>query len=220
MCSNRTALAKLDCLSENHTFDLENIKERITKESMLVKEKQHDFDTLVATHATHISCSSNCIQSIAQARSELQDVKKLCHPGFIIAFDNIDIQLQRKSMTLSAQNRIFHWVNHKMVNNRVSGCALPADGPKAELLDVTNLKFFPSMEEHQQQRLNYATLVSRILVEYFNAFEPLKNVCVQHIPHKYMKEMSEKSSKVLLLRYYISWFYNFRLLFFLRMLRK
>ena len=165
-----------------------------------MKDQLETLDTIKSTHASHAKCSSSsCIESILKAHRELEDLKKVSHPGFIIAFDNIDIQLQRKSMTLDAQNRNFHWVNHKMVSNRVSGCLLPSNGPKAELLEIPNLKFFPSIEDHQQQRMNYATLVSRMLVQHFDVFEPLKNACVQHIPHKHTKEMSQKSSKVHLL---------------------
>ena len=36
-------------------------------------------------------------------------------------------------------------------------------------------------------------------MEYFDALKPLKNVCIQHIPHKYSKQMSEKSKKVKIL---------------------
>ena len=40
-------------------------------------------------------------------------------------------------------------------------------------------------------------LTSRILVQYFKVLEPLKEACIQHIPHKYMAEMSQKSKKVI-----------------------
>ncbi|KAK3754574.1 hypothetical protein QZH41_017326, partial [Actinostola sp. cb2023] len=195
-CANKTVLAKLDSLGENHTFNLEKVQDRITHENTLVKEKSETLDVLKSNHASQAVSYSSNFTDILKAHSELQDIKKSSHPGYIIAFDNIDIQLLRKSMTLSAQNRIFHWVNHKMVISRVSGCMLPAKGLKAELLDIPNLKFFPSIEDHQQQRINYATLVARMLVQYFDVYEPLQSACIQHIPHKYTNEMSQKSSKV------------------------
>ena len=87
-------------------------------------------------------------------------------------------------------------MNHKMVNNCVSGCQLTANAPKADLLEIKNLKFIPGIVDHQQQRFNYIVLVLRMLVHYFDAFEPLKKTCIQHIPHKYQNEMSQKSPKV------------------------
>jgi len=119
-----------------------------------------------------------------------------CHPGFIIPFDNIDIELKRKNMTMSNQNQVLHWVNHKMVENRVSGNNLPSQGQKADILDVPNIEFFPNVVDQIRQRFNYIVLVSRILVDYFDCFEPLKDACLQHIPHKHSKEMNQKSVKV------------------------
>ena len=195
-CSNRAVLAKLDNLGENHDITLQKAQKTITHGNVIIQEKLKTLEVLKSSHTSHVICPTNCAESILLAKNEINDMQQSSHPGFIIAFDNIDIQLQRKSMTLSAQNRNFHWVNHKMVNNRVSGCQLAADGPKADLLEVQNLKFFPSIEEHQKQRFNYIILVSRMLVEYFDAFEPLKKTCIQHIPHKYTNEMSQKSTKV------------------------
>ena len=51
-------------------------------------------------------------------------------------------------MTLSAQNRNFHWVNHKMVINQISGNELAVDRLKADLLKVPNLRFIPTLVDH------------------------------------------------------------------------
>ena len=101
-------------------------------------------------------------------------------------------------MTMHAQNQDFHWINHQMVENRISGAHLDSERPKANLQEVSNLKFIPSIEDQQRQRTNYIILASRIMVNYFKALEPLREVCIQHIPHKYTKEMSQKSKKVII----------------------
>ncbi|CAB4019750.1 Hypothetical predicted protein, partial [Paramuricea clavata] len=67
--------------------------------------------------------------------------------------------------------------------------------PKADIYDIPNIIFLSSVVDQRQQRLNYTVLVSRILSDYFDAFAEFKDVCVKHIPHKYSKEMSEKSDK-------------------------
>ena len=84
-------------------------------------------------------------------------------PGFIVALDNIDIHLEWREMTMSAQNRDINWVNHEMVQNRVSGNHLDCQGPKAHIGDVPNIKFLPDIHDQSRQRLNYVILVSRIL---------------------------------------------------------
>ena len=99
-------------------------------------------------------------------------------------------------MTMGKQNRDFHWVNHQMFLNRVSGNLLPNEAPQQDLQTVSNMAFLPSADDQLRQRFNYTVLISRMLVDYFDAFEPLKDACIQHIPHRYSKEMSEKSVKV------------------------
>ena len=91
----------------------------------------------------------DCLE--AQASLEAQDLLKqhqmASHPGFVIAFDNIDLELKVKNMTMSKQNRDIHWVNHKMFINRVHGNSLPCDGPRCDLSEVSNSNSLPSIKD-------------------------------------------------------------------------
>ena len=118
-----------------------------------------------------------------KANEALKDHQISCHPGFTFAFDNIDLEIQRKNMTMTMQNHDFHWVNHLMFLNSVSGNPLPNQAPQQDLLTVSNMTFLPSANDQLKQRFNYIVLVSRLLVQYFDAFQPLKDACVQHTPH-------------------------------------
>ena len=129
------------------------------------------------------------------ARKELRELQKSCHPGFVITFYNIDFHFSRRNMSMSEQNRDVHWVNHSMVENRVSGNHL-LTARKKDILDIPNIQFLPSVEDQRRQRMNYIILASRILVDYFDSLNVFKDVCVRHIPHKYSQEMSVKSRKV------------------------
>ena len=130
------------------------------------------------------------------SKTILEGTQVNCHPGFVIAFDNIDLEIPWKNMTMAKQNRDVHWVNHQMFLNRVSGNLLPNEAPQQDLQTVPNVTFLPNASDQLRQRFNYIVLVSRMLVEYFDAFQPLKDACMQHMPHKYSKEMSQKSGKV------------------------
>ena len=197
-CTNAGALKKLDVLGENHDSPLKAVKERVTQENVKLKQLEQEADSV--THSCYDVCPNACPAAEASilASQRVKHHQMACHPGFTIAFDNIDLQISRKNMTMSKQNRDVHWVNHKMFINRVSGNDLPNDGPQCGLATVSNSSFLPSATDHQRQRFNYIVLVSRILVQHFEAFEPLKNVCIQHVPHKHSKEMSQKSTKVLM----------------------
>ena len=173
--SNETVLRKLDNLGEKHNLELIDAKDRISKE-----------------HA-----------SLRNVQGSPMELRKKAHPGFVVSFDNIDIHLERKTMTMESQNRDFHWVNHQMVENRVSGNRLSLTIPKRDVNDVCNSQFLPSMVDEQRQKLNYVILTSRILVEYFTALEPLSDACIQHIPHKYSKEMASKTNQVIALQHHM-----------------
>ena len=126
-------------------------------------------------------CSSNehsrtqqCADDARKAKYELKQAKKNMHPGFAIAFDNIDGKRERRRMTKDNQNLDFHWVNHKIVMNRVSGGCLETF-PR-DITSLSNLKFFPAVDDQKFQRHNYTVLVSRVLVEHLDCFSALKDV--------------------------------------------
>jgi hypothetical protein len=111
--SNSDILAKLDHLGENHDAVLIKSKDQIT----------HDNKVLctVAETCKQLSLTPGKRNELSMALQEKRDLKKSVHPGFVISFDNIDIHVSRKNMTLKSQNKDFHWVNHQYIENRVSG---------------------------------------------------------------------------------------------------
>ena len=124
-------------------------------------------------------------------------LKESAHPGFIVSFDNVDIYQERRNMTMSSQNSDLHWVSRKMVKNRVSGDDFDSTKPAADIMTVKNLKYLPTLADNERQRMDYIILTSRILTKYFDVLKPFEDVCVMHIPHKYSKELSKKSEKII-----------------------
>ena len=180
----------MDIIGKDHDLCLEKIQKRITVEHIQIKGMEENVSTLKE------NLNNSTFDEYIKAQTNLRNEKNKCHPGFTIAFDNIDLHLERRNMTLKAQNKDVHWVNHIMIQNRVSGNHLSHKGQRAELLDIPNIVFFPSVEDQRKQRWNYIVLVSRILVDHFSVFSSFKDACIRHIPHKYSTQMSNKSSKV------------------------
>lgn len=141
-------------------MDLVKAKERIGDEASRLKQAQEKHKSLLVQHASHGICTSACHQELASSRREVYELKKTTHPGFVISFDNLNIQLQRKNMTMQSQNQDFHWINHQMIENRVSGVQLNSQEPKANLQEVSNLKSIPSIGDQQRQRADYIILTS------------------------------------------------------------
>lgn len=127
-----------------------------------------------------------------KAKCGLKQAKKNMLPGFVVAFDNTG----GKSESMVNQNLDFHWVNHKIIMNWVSGgCfeTLPRD-----ITSLSNLNFFPTVDNQKFQCHNYTVWVSRILVEHLDCFSARKGVCVFHIiiPHKYSNKMAKKAQVI------------------------
>ncbi|XP_022791377.1 uncharacterized protein LOC111330730 [Stylophora pistillata] len=182
--SNSCILSKLDQMGEDHDIQLQNAKKEITKANVhleLLLDKK--------------SASTSFLDR-ANIAKENEKHQESSPPGFVVSFDNIDLNLHRRNMTATKQNRDYHWVNHKMIENRVSGNHLDSKKAKSDILVVQNLKFLPTIADNEKQRMDYIVLTSRILTDYFEQLAPLKDVCINHIPHRYSKEMSSKSSKV------------------------
>ncbi|KAK3732357.1 hypothetical protein QZH41_006622 [Actinostola sp. cb2023] len=182
-------------LGEEHDIELTNVKNRISKENANRKILECNIQEWSSAQLPADQCSTVSIQASSPAK-ELDEFKSTCHEGYTIVFDNIDMEIRPKNMTMVNQNKDVHWVNHKMVQNRVSGNGLSYNGQHKELLDVPNIKFLPTVRDHKRQRQNYIVLVSRILVNHFECFSSFRDACLQHIPHKYSEEMVKKSEKV------------------------
>lgn len=186
----------METVGELHDLPLQETKKRIVKEHKEAQEAVNQIEILKEqlseSHEQNPQLKSQCIDATNALRKKILEN----HPGFIVAFDNIDMHLNRRNMTMTDQNKDVHWVNHEMVENRVSGNHLPSEGQCAEILDVPNAQFCPSVDDQRKQRYSYLVLVSRILVDYFDSFSIFKSVCIRHIPHKYTKEMSSPSNKV------------------------
>ena len=191
-CSGQNVREKLDVIWEKHDQAIFDLKTEMSKAQELVTEKEPQVVMLEERCASsgHI-CNGNCTVQKKNATGELANARKELQPGFAIIFDSIDGKLERRHMSKDKQNLDYHWVNHKIVINRVSGTNL--DSSPRDLLAVPNITFLPSVKDLQLHRHNYIVLVSRILVDHLKCFGMLRNVCVRHIPNKYSKEMAKKS---------------------------
>ena len=100
-------------------------------------------------------------------------------------------------MTEDNQNIDMHHTAKLAVFNRVSPPEnLSATRPKYTIDTIPNSEFLCNTAEHVKQRLNYITLVSRIVTKHIKCLEDFSDEVVKHIPHAYSKEMRKKSENV------------------------
>ena len=116
--------------------------------------------------------------------------------GFNVVVDNWDLRQEVRHMTSDHQNTDIHWVNHNIVENRVSGNHLPDDKPVKDIMDVENKDLIPSIADHKELYNNFLTHIQRVLIKRIPSMQCLASNVPIHIRHKHSKEMSKKSKKV------------------------
>lgn len=85
-----------DVLGENHDSPLKAVKERVTQKNVKLKQLEQEADSV--THSCYDVCPNACPAAEASilASQRVKHHQMACHPGFTIAFDNIDFADQQK----------------------------------------------------------------------------------------------------------------------------
>ena len=80
--------------------------------------------------------------------------------------------------------------------NRVVEPHLSEVTPRKPIADIEMTEFLPGADVQDLLVNHWSVLTSRVITKYLKAFKPFKDVIIYHIPHKYSKEMTEKSESV------------------------
>ncbi|XP_028394494.1 uncharacterized protein LOC114518688 [Dendronephthya gigantea] len=107
--------------------------------------------------------------------------------------DNWDMKIHVHDMQSSHQNQDLHYFASNLIVERVPCQNLSSTAPQRDITKLSNSIFLLSDEEEIKLREDFKVLVGRVLVTGIQSLSFLKSVIPEHIPHKYQKEMSEKS---------------------------
>lgn len=108
-------------LDESHGQEILDLQKKLSNNEEVVLEHTRKLVAFADTCSSNKHpCTQQCADAAAKAKYELKQAKKNMHPGFIFAFENIDGKSECRHMTMVNQNLDFHWVNHKIIINRVS----------------------------------------------------------------------------------------------------
>ena len=186
----------MSTLGEDHDIVLQKMKQSISQRQTQVNQTLYKRDEMAqACKQIYHICVAACKIAHSNISKTIKDLKDNAYPGYNISYDNIDIRRERRHMSMADQNLDIHWVNHRCTFNRVHGNHLSTH-PGPGVRKVPNISLLPSLYDQKMQRQDLIVLVSRILVQHFSALSFLESVCIRHIPHKYVKEMSMKSEQV------------------------
>lgn len=108
--------------------------------------------------------------------------------------DNVDLEITSRIQSKEKSNRSLHWNHQFVLLDKV--CPPHKIGEQKCAKKMQFIDVMPDMQVQENLIGRMAILVSRVVTNYLKAFQPLKNVVVHHIPHKYSEEMAKKSNSV------------------------
>ena len=94
------------------------------------------------------------------------------------------------------KNRSIHWMHQFAVLDRVQDPSLDSRNSQKQVGDIQLAEILPDSNVQSRLVKSWAVIVSRVITKYLPPFQSFKDVVVRHIPHKYSKEMSQKSISV------------------------
>jgi len=115
---------------------------------------------------------------------------------FRLVADNIDYQIYARVQSQQHKNRSIHWTHQFAVLDRVQDPELDTETSQKPVEDIQLAEILPDRNVQSHLVRNWAVLVSRVITKYLASFKCYQDVVVRHIPHKYTKEMCEKSNSV------------------------
>ena len=110
--------------------------------------------------------------------------------------DNIDYEIHARVQSQKHKNRSLHWTHQFAVLDRVQDPTLDTNKSQKPVADIQLSEILPDRNVQSRLVRNWAVIVSRVVTKYLDPFKPFQGLVVRHIPHKYSKEMSQKSDSV------------------------
>lgn len=130
----------------------------------------------------------------ASSGSTTTNVPQQSIDTFSLVFDNLDKYVKSFDVRMNHQSKSVHFVNTIAVMDRIDTSHLPCTlTSNNQELDLE--LFLPSAQDFEVLTKNFIVHVSRLLEEYMPCLSKYKKV-TRHIPHRYSKQMSSKSTVV------------------------
>jgi hypothetical protein len=136
-------------------------------------------------------------QKVNSMKCELDALVKDRPSSYCVVLDNIDMKLEGSDITSDNQHKDIHWCNHNAVIDRVNPTGFPDQQPIADIAQVDNNLFLPTLEDHNALMNDFIVLVARVFVENYDSFVIFKDVVADHIKHTYSEKMKMKTDKVM-----------------------
>eukprot|EP00795_Rhopilema_esculentum_P004039 gene4039-20214_t len=162
--------------------------------SAFAKHKALRLKTIPVISEPEVIVSEKASEVVLKTNVVKEPLNIRCDTGRKIVLDNIDYHQVTHDMTEEHKDNDVHYCSHMATENRISGCHLDDTKPRGDLMSLENGIFSPSKCEHQSQRENYITLVSRYITDEIKCLEFLQCVVTRNIPHRYTEKTKQKTN--------------------------
>ncbi|XP_070545028.1 uncharacterized protein [Ptychodera flava] len=112
--------------------------------------------------------------------------------------DNLDWTRRPTYMTQEKRPESLHWFLNTAVKRRVLGSNLPDSAPKADILQIPNAEFLPTVAECLELDSNFTFHICRILVSSVECLKTFADCVPAYINHPYVEQTKQKSEIVIL----------------------
>ena len=138
--------------------------------------------TLEETFYTHTPIGVNWEMDSDEPRVQEMKMKPISYAGYKIMFDNLD-------KTIKLQTKSLHFIHSYAMKDRIDLYKLSDEMPT----EVNIWGIIPNEVDYLSLKSDFTKLISSMIVEH-NHFLALiyEGLPLQHIPHKFSKEMSNK----------------------------
>ena len=119
-------------------------------------------------------------------------------PSYSIIFDNLDFHVTTHHQSTDQSNKSIHWTHLMAVEDRVPTHHLSNDKPpqSVALKEYDIMNSLPDHNTQYNMRREFVVLGARMLTEYLDAFKPLADTVIHHIPHEHSENMTKASTDV------------------------
>jgi L1 cell adhesion molecule like protein len=145
-----------------------------------------------------IDVPAPCSYSNCDGNDDLaDDPTEEMSPGARLNIDNLDVRQEVRHMTVEHQNEVKHYVQSMVVEDRVNVERLPLETPQADLLDLDNSTFLPTIEDVNTLRQDCIEAAALILTEHVPVFKKhFGDLIPKVFQHQYSGEMKNKSNVI------------------------
>ena len=190
----------LDIIGEDYDLKLHEWKDYISSHMMQKKEAVDGKQRLELTKEElneRLLLGEDVHNQLSQIHAAVSDVdQKILQieerpSSFNIVLDNIHLKVLASDMPSDNQNKVYHCCNHNTYLDL--DLHLENDVETANLRELPNSVFLPSLDDQNSLLSDFVSLVGRVIVENLPAFAIFKDVIPLHMKHKYSGELKKKT---------------------------